>query len=151
MPTFGALRRPVCPLQTLGLLYNQLCPRMNRETSYSKAQIGIAFGIVLALVAFGALVRKPEEIDDKWYGLAANTALVFIVLAYWFRERWRKLSFWICFAVVLAIHFAVYCAILRRADHWPLTYFGMVDIVEWVAFGAIFSRIAGRPRSSAGT
>jgi len=118
-----------------------------RHVPYSNAQLVIALAIVAAVTAFTMAVPKVEEIDDKWIGLGSNTLLVFGILLYWFRERLRQKPFWVLFAVVLAVHLALYSMVLRRVGQWPLVNFGVVDLLEWATLAAAFRRI-GRGRQA---
>ena len=118
-----------------------------RHVPYSNAQLVIALAIVAAVAAFTMAVPKVEEIDDKWIGLVSNTLLVFGILLYWFRERLRQKLFWVWFAVVLAVHLALYSVVLRKVGGWPLINFGVIDLVEWALLAAVFRRI-GRVRQA---
>jgi len=118
-----------------------------RHVPYSNAQLVIALAIDAAVAAFTMAVPKVEEIDDKWIGLVSNTLLVFGILLYWFRERLRQKLFWVWFAVVLAVHLALYSVVLRKVGGWPLINFGVIDLVEWALLAAVFRRI-GRGRQA---
>jgi hypothetical protein len=118
-----------------------------RHVPYSNAQLVIALAIVAAVAAFTMAFPKVEEIDDKWIGLVSNTLLVFGILLYWFRERLRQKLFWVWFAVVLAVHLALYSVVLRKVGGWPLINFGVIDLVEWALLAAVFRRI-GRVRQA---
>ena len=118
-----------------------------KNVPYSKAQLVIALAIVAAVTAIAMAVPKVEEIDDKWIGLGSNTLLVFGILLYWFRERLKQKSFWVWFAIVLAVHLALYSVVLRKVGGWPLINFGVIDLVEWALLAAVFIRI-GRLRQA---
>ena len=118
-----------------------------RHVPYSNAQLMIALAIVAAVAAFTMAFPKVEEIDDKWIGLVSNTLLVFGILLYWFRERLKQKSFWVWFAIVLAVHLALYSVVLRKVGGWPLINFGVIDLVEWALLAAVFRRI-GRVRQA---
>jgi hypothetical protein len=118
-----------------------------RHVPYSNAQLVIALAIVAAVAAFTMAFPKVEEIDDKWIGLVSNTLLVFGILLYWFRERLKQKSFWVWFAIVLAVHLALYSVVLRKVGGWPLINFGVIDLVEWALLAAVFRRI-GRGRQA---
>lgn len=119
---------------------------MARENiPYSRGQLIVALAIAAAVTAI-AMLPNAQQIDDKWLGLFANTSLVFGILLYWSRERLKQASFWIVFIAVLAIHSAIYIVVLRRVAQWPLVNFGVIDVVEWAALGAMFRRMGNRHR-----
>lgn len=94
--------------------------------------LGIALA-ALALCAFAAWVFIATGTNppaSRWGAFAVFTPFVFWFVARQCRRYWRRLSFWLTAAALLAAHVGLFAFVLTRYPEWPPVWFAPVSIVE---------------------
>jgi len=98
----------------------------------SSRQRAADFGIyvVIALACAAGLVwyasaSGTDGADSlgRWGGLAINTILLYGFVVKQSREMWHLYSFWLPFAVLLALHIALFSVILVAFSTWRVLWF----------------------------
>jgi len=93
--------------------------------------VPLVLGLGACTVAFG--LHVSHEVYIKWGGLALNTAVLFGVAAYYYRNFLRTQRFWIQLLSGLVLHLVVWIILLSQVDEWRLAWF-LIMIVEAPAF-----------------
>ena len=68
-----------------------------------------------------------------WIWLGVFTAITFWGAVVQFRSSWKRLSFWLATAALLAVHLLAYSLVLVRQPYWKGSWFAIVGFCESVA------------------
>ena len=89
----------------------------------------IALAVAVLAVIY-AVYGGESESFGKWVGFVVNTCILF---GYAVKTKWRHHrihSFWICLAVLIALHLAVFLPILWKVRQWTVMWFLLMYPVE---------------------
>jgi len=110
----------------------------------------IAFGVVGLVVAYGihsARTGGTGQLPLRWIGLIGQTALTFGYPVAGLRPLWRRPWLWMAIGVMLAVHTAIFVAVLQHVRQWPLIYFVPISYIEYLGILAVIDRLAYRRES----
>jgi hypothetical protein len=102
--------------------------------------LAIAFLAVFSLL-FILSVRTGIEIPFRWVGLAMFTSLLLWALLRSYKDYWRRPTWWLALASLLALHLLVFVPILQRYPKWSVIWFLPVVVVEVQIFSLILDRL----------
>ena len=104
-------------------------PTRKRIVEYVVA-ILIGVGVVGAVILYAEVGPFAWMPSLRWWGLAANTALLVWVTLKSFRRYWHQRSFWLTMTAFICIHLLAWSAVLLSASEWGLLWFLPPLIIE---------------------
>jgi len=107
-------------------------------------EIAVAIVLVAGFVAYLFTLPAGTKLDLRPFAAAANTAIVFGFVLWWFRESWRSFTFWGAMLALLAVHACVYDLVLRRVSQIPGAYYVLLDGLEWIVMLRFLSWVRSR-------
>jgi len=115
---------------------------MTKRIMILAVEVFIAVGIVCVIVLSASRSPHDSRVAFRWVGLAGWTALAFGYPLVLFRAYWRRVSFWLACAILLAIHMAAYIIICRRmlVDMASLPIF-LITMVESQVLVAVLKQV----------
>jgi len=106
--------------------------------------IAVAFGFATIWVA-GNSPRGSSGVIAKWFGLAANTLVVFGYTIRQLRPSWLRRSFWLILVALLSAHLLLFVSALGTMQTWRTTWWIVVTPVEYMVIGAALALMGYRP------
>jgi uncharacterized membrane protein YjjP (DUF1212 family) len=94
---------------------------VRRFLLYASLSVLLALGFLGA--SFVVLNRWGHDDFIRWGGFTGFTLGLFGLFIGESDKHFKQWQFWVLTAVLLAIHLAVYSAILLHAEEWKLTWF----------------------------
>jgi hypothetical protein len=112
----------------------------------------IACGVVVAagVVTLGDYSQHHWTPDARWVSLGVFTTVTFAAVVAQFRRSWRRFTFWVALATLLALHIAGYVIVLRIVPEWRLPWFAAVAFVEPPVLDLVLDRAGFGPFPRAG-
>jgi hypothetical protein len=104
----------------------------------------IAIILVSAYVAYLFLRPKESRLDCQLISQAVNTAIVFGFVIAWFRHAWKSFLFLAVVAIFLLGHLAAYKLLTGHSQHWPLTYYVLLNAIELALFSQILNKLLSK-------
>ena len=122
--------------------------RKNVLTLLLEVSLTIVAGIAVAgaLLFYAGVGPVSWMPSVRWWSLVGTTVLVFWVVVKPFRHFWRRLSFWLKVAALLAVHLLVYTVALLYIPQWRLLWFVPLSVVEGGLLVLVVDRLVRHPR-----
>lgn len=93
------------------------------------AGLAVVAGII-AYAEFGPFHWMPGL---RWWGLTAETGVLFGYVGRAMRPYWSNGRFWAGFLGFFVAHSVVYIIVLLRTEQFPLLWFVFIGYLEWAA------------------
>jgi hypothetical protein len=108
--------------------------------------VGLALAVLLAcgLVTWALVATGLQLPPRRWGAFAVFTPFVFWFVVRQSRRHWRRASFWLAAAGLLACHIGLFALVLTEYPEWPPVWFAPVSIVEVGILSVALDRLFAR-------
>jgi hypothetical protein len=95
------------------------------------------FGIAAVLFVYADYARGHWVPGLEWPFLSIFTVLTFVIPIREFRPSWKRRSFWLTIAGLVAVHLFAYSMALMRIAEWRIAWFVIVGAIEIPLIGQV--------------
>lgn len=92
--------------------------------------IGLILAGFIVGIAWISVKYRLNWPGIRWFGLAFITPLAFWYPAQMFKVFWKRVTFWLVFSTLVALHVLAFARILQRYPDWRLVWFIPTTIIE---------------------